>query len=298
MVKLIVFADGASRGNPGPAAIGASIRDETGVELAMVSERIGRGTNNQAEYRAAIAGVRKARELGATGIDLRMDSELVVRQLLGVYRVKNPALQPLHGTLLRELEEAGPYSVGHVPRARNARADALANAALDGKRVDDVDDPFKPPPPLPAPAERGSLAAPGARYEDFRREHLDGVIALCQEQGWPTFPEDPGRALRALTAPGVKCVVAIEDGVIVGFAYGQGDGEVQAHLSNLAVTRSHRRKGIGRRLVEEVFRRTGGMRMDLLAEEAAVPFYESFEHRKGPGFRIYPGGLSATSSSE
>ena len=63
------------------------------------------------------------------------------------------------------------------------------------------------------PVETAGLSvARGVRYEDFRREHLDGVIALCQEEGWPTFPEDPGRALRALTAPGVKCVVAIEDG--------------------------------------------------------------------------------------
>ncbi len=134
-VKLTVYADGASRGNPGPAAIGASVRHADGTELATVSQRIGIGTNNQAEYRAAIAGVRKAREIGATGIDLRMDSELVVRQLTGQYRVRNVALQPLFAALVEELESAGPYSVGHVPRAENGRADALANAALDGKPV-------------------------------------------------------------------------------------------------------------------------------------------------------------------
>ncbi|MGE5597509.1 MAG: ribonuclease HI family protein [Hyphomicrobiales bacterium] len=135
-MRLVVYADGASRGNPGPAAIGASIRDEAGQELATVSERLGRATNNQAEYRAAIAGVRRARELGATSIDLRMDSELVVRQVAGLYRVKNPGLQPLWATLIQELEATGPYTVGHVPRAQNARADALANAALDGKVLD------------------------------------------------------------------------------------------------------------------------------------------------------------------
>lgn len=135
-MKLVVFADGASRGNPGPAALGASVRSEDGAEVATVSARIGRATNNQAEYRAAIEGVRKARELGATTIELRMDSELVVRQLAGLYRVRNPALQPLFATLLAELEAVGSYTVGHVPRALNARADALANAALDGKPVD------------------------------------------------------------------------------------------------------------------------------------------------------------------
>lgn len=135
-MKLIVYADGASRGNPGPAAIGASVQDESGVELATVSRTIGVGTNNQAEYRAAIEGVREARRLGATSIELRMDSELVVRQLIGQYRVRNPGLQPLFATLVRELEALGPYSVAHVPRERNTRADALANAALDGRRVD------------------------------------------------------------------------------------------------------------------------------------------------------------------
>lgn len=135
-MKLVVYADGASRGNPGRAAIGASIRSEDGVELAIVSATIGHATNNQAEYRAAIEGVRKARSLGATSIDLRMDSELVVRQVAGIYRVKNAALQPLFTTLLGELEALGPYTVGHVPRALNARADALANAALDNRPVD------------------------------------------------------------------------------------------------------------------------------------------------------------------
>ena len=277
-MKLVVYADGASRGNPGPAAIGASIRDETGVELATVSERIGRATNNVAEYRAAIEGIRKAKVLKATNIELRMDSELVVRQVAGIYRVKHPALQPLHATLMSELEPVA-WSIGHVPRAQNSRADALANAALDGKRLDDVADPL--------PAE--PAAESGLRYVDFRREHLEGVIALCEDEGWPSFPEDPARAQRALTAPGVKTVVAIEDDVLVGFAYGHGDGEIQAHLTLLVVTKSHRRRGIARRLVEEVFRRTGGMRMDLLAEPGSEAFYQSFEHKESRGFRIWPG---------
>lgn len=135
-MKFIVYADGASRGNPGPSAIGASIQDERGQELAIVSARLGFGTNNQAEYRAAIEGVRRARSLGATAIELRLDSELIVRQLIGRYRVKNAALLPLFTTLVQELEATGPYTVGHVPGERNKRADALANAALDGKAPD------------------------------------------------------------------------------------------------------------------------------------------------------------------
>lgn len=104
-----------------------------------MSETIGRATNNVAEYRAAIAGVRAAAELGATGLELRMDSELIVRQLAGRYRVKNAALQALFAALVDALEAIGPHTVGHVPRAQNARADALANEALDrakGKRSD------------------------------------------------------------------------------------------------------------------------------------------------------------------
>ncbi len=133
-MHLIVYADGASRGNPGPAAIGASVQSAAGDELATVSEAIGRATNNVAEYRAAIAGVRAAGELGASSIDLRLDSELVVRQLAGRYRVKNAALRPLFAALVDALETVGPYTVGHVRRARNARADALANEALDAQR--------------------------------------------------------------------------------------------------------------------------------------------------------------------
>lgn len=135
-MKLIVYSDGASRGNPGRASIGASVQDENGIELATVSQRLGIGTNNQAEYRAAIEGVRKARELGATAIELRMDSELVVRQIIGRYRVKHAALIPLYQTLVQELEATGPYTIRHVPRERNKRADALANAALDGITLD------------------------------------------------------------------------------------------------------------------------------------------------------------------
>lgn len=135
-MKLVVYADGASRGNPGRASIGATIQDESGQELATVSRAIGIGTNNQAEYRAAIEGVRTARQLGATAIDLRMDSELVIRQLMGRYRVKNVALKPLYAALVHELEETGPSTIGHVPRELNRRADALANAALDGKTLD------------------------------------------------------------------------------------------------------------------------------------------------------------------
>jgi len=94
LTKVIIHADGASRGNPGLAAIGATLKDAEGQVLAAVSQRIGRATNNQAEYRALIAALEKAISLGASEVDIYLDSELVVRQLTGRYRVKSAILKP------------------------------------------------------------------------------------------------------------------------------------------------------------------------------------------------------------
>ena len=128
--RLIINADGASRHNPGPAAIGATIKDERGHLLASISRRIGRATNNHAEYRALIAALEKASDMGARQVDIRLDSELVVKQVQGKYRVKNAALRPLYlkvGELLSQLEG---FTISNIPREQNAEADSLANKAL------------------------------------------------------------------------------------------------------------------------------------------------------------------------
>lgn len=128
--KVIINADGASRHNPGPAAIGATIKDEQGHLLASISQRIGRATNNQAEYRSLIAALEEAIGLGARRVDIRLDSELVVKQMQGKYRVKNAALRPLYlrvGELLSQFEG---FTITNVPRVQNAEADKLANRAL------------------------------------------------------------------------------------------------------------------------------------------------------------------------
>ncbi|HEY33250.1 MAG TPA: ribonuclease HI family protein [Dehalococcoidia bacterium] len=128
--RVIINADGASRHNPGPAAIGATIKDEQGRLLASISRRIGRATNNQAEYQALIDALEKAVGLGARQVDIRLDSELVVRQMQGRYRVKNAALRPLYlrvGELLSQFEGS---TITNVPREQNAEADRLANKAL------------------------------------------------------------------------------------------------------------------------------------------------------------------------
>ena len=128
---LVVFADGASRGNPGAASIGAVLYDPEGREVHTISRRIGRATNNEAEYQAAIAGLEAALALGAACVSLRMDSELVVRQLEHRYKVRNPRLQPLFARLVELRRRFESFDVESIPRAQNKRADQLANLALD-----------------------------------------------------------------------------------------------------------------------------------------------------------------------
>jgi ribonuclease HI len=131
---VLVFCDGGSRGNPGPAAIGAVVYDgdhDPPRRLATVSERIGVATNNVAEYRALIAGLERAREFGARAVRVRADSELLVRQLEGRYRVKNAGLKPLYEQARALLAEYDDVDLAHVRREQNVDADALVNAALD-----------------------------------------------------------------------------------------------------------------------------------------------------------------------
>jgi ribonuclease HI len=126
----LVYSDGASRGNPGPAAIGAVIYDPEGREAYRLGRRLGTATNNEAEYRAAIAALEAALALGARRVELRMDSELVVRQMSGRYRVRNPRLARLHARMLALRQRFEEVVVRHVPRTENRLADALANQAL------------------------------------------------------------------------------------------------------------------------------------------------------------------------
>ena len=129
--KWIIYSDGASRGNPGPASIGAVVYDGSGRELHTVSRRIGRATNNEAEYRAAIAGLEAALALGARDVELRMDSELVVRQLNQMYKVRNPSMKRLFGRVKDLQWRFDSFEVRHVRREKNSRADGLANEAFD-----------------------------------------------------------------------------------------------------------------------------------------------------------------------
>jgi ribonuclease HI len=134
-MKLIVNVDGGARGNPGPAAIGAVVQDAGGDVLEERGERIGKATNNVAEYRALLLGIERARELGASELELVGDSELIVRQVKGEYKVKDATLRELHGEVQRALRPFESWSIRHVRRERNAEADRLVNQVLDSAEV-------------------------------------------------------------------------------------------------------------------------------------------------------------------
>ena len=131
MTAHVLYCDGASRGNPGPSSIGVVLLDPEGVAVRELGAAIGEATNNVAEYRALEVGLEMAADLGVEELDVRLDSELLVKQVNGEYRVKSAHLKPLHRSVERHLARIPQVTVRHVPRARNTRADALANRALD-----------------------------------------------------------------------------------------------------------------------------------------------------------------------
>jgi len=132
-LKVVVHVDGGARGNPGPAAIGVVVSGPGGEVLEEVSEPIGVATNNVAEYRALLRGLERAHALGAREVEIVNDSELVARQVSGAYKVKHPAMKPLHAEAMAALREFDSWRVRSVPRADNARADELVNEALDAQ---------------------------------------------------------------------------------------------------------------------------------------------------------------------
>jgi len=130
---IVVWTDGGARGNPGPAGYGAVVTSTGGQVLAEVAEGIGWATNNVAEYRGVIAGLRRAKELGARRVRVRADSLLVVNQQKGLWKVKNAALRPLSEEAARLARDFERVTWEHVPRERNRHADALANRAMDNQ---------------------------------------------------------------------------------------------------------------------------------------------------------------------
>jgi ribonuclease HI len=170
---LVAFSDGGARGNPGPSGYGVVIQDEAGRKVATLSEYLGHQTNNFAEYQGLIAALEYAVANGPKALKVISDSELLVRQIKGIYKVKNAALQDLHGRAKELIAQLAWFSIGHVLRGHNEEADRLANAAMDKGmgRVARVPSPASPP---------GNI--PKARQEfdgvvrDGRIELLDGKL--------------------------------------------------------------------------------------------------------------------------
>ena len=132
-MKVVVHVDGGARGNPGPAAAGAVISTPDGDVLDEASETIGVATNNVAEYRGLLLGLDRARELGASEVEVVNDSELVAKQVNGLYKVKHRDMKPLHAAAMQALQSFERWTMRSVPRAQNAGADALVNQALDAQ---------------------------------------------------------------------------------------------------------------------------------------------------------------------
>src|SRR5580692_12136438 len=157
---LVAFSDGGARGNPGPAGYGVVVQDEAGRKVAALSEYLGHQTNNFAEYQGLIAALEYAVANGHKALKVISDSELLVRQIKGIYKVKNAALQDLHGRAKELIAKLAWFSIGHVLRGHNEEADSLANAAMD-KGMGRVAR-------APLPASSGGI--PGARQE------FDGIV--------------------------------------------------------------------------------------------------------------------------
>lgn len=142
--------DGGSRGNPGPAGVGVTLADENEKFVYELGEYLGTCTNNVAEYTGLIRGIEAAIAHKADRLVIQADSELVVRQIKGIYRVKSPDLKPLYEKAIGLMKQIKQVDIGHVYRNMNSRADALANMAMDGRKK------VEPLGPLPAPGGSGS----------------------------------------------------------------------------------------------------------------------------------------------
>jgi ribonuclease HI len=129
--RILIYTDGAARGNPGPAGAGAVLIGEDGSVLAEVSRYLGKTTNNQAEYQALVLALEEAKKLAADEVNIFSDSELLVKQIKGEYHVKNDGLKPLFKLVKSKLQHFGKYKIEYLPRERNAHADRLANRAID-----------------------------------------------------------------------------------------------------------------------------------------------------------------------
>jgi len=169
---LVAYSDGGARGNPGPAGYGVVIKDESGRKVAALSEYLGYQTNNFAEYQGLIGALEYAIEHGPKAMKIVSDSELLVRQIKGIYKVKNPTLRDLHARAKELIAQLDWFSIGHALREHNQEADRLANAAMD-KGMGRV--PRTSPSAQTAPGTPSQFGSGGDFTPDTRRE-FEGVV--------------------------------------------------------------------------------------------------------------------------
>ena len=250
--ELIACTDGASRGNPGPAAIGVVIKTAGGRKVASISEGIGHTTNNQAEYRAVIAALEKVLALDATAVTLKVDSELVVKQIRGLYRVKSPELQPLFRTVTALIRRFDRFAVEYVPREKNREADALANQAFESKMTtpeDDIAVKIRPA----RPADNESLFEVMHEIDVLHSRNLPQVFRRLNR-------DDTLRQLEnAALDPKMVILVAEHAENIAGFVrmkmsetpdYPVFIPRRYAKINDFGVRESFQRRGVGRALMQ------------------------------------------------
>ncbi|HXP60104.1 MAG TPA: ribonuclease HI family protein [Dongiaceae bacterium] len=178
---LIAHSDGGARGNPGPAGYGVVIQDESGRKVAALSEYLGHQTNNFAEYQGLIAALEYAIKHGLKALKLVSDSELLVRQIQGVYKVKNPTLKDLHARAKELIAKLDWFSIGHALREHNQEADLLANQAMDkgtGRNVARAPSPANAATATthgPAKTGHGAADASSARLSPHPQE-FEGIV--------------------------------------------------------------------------------------------------------------------------
>lgn len=134
--RAILYTDGGSQGNPGPAACACVLQDGAGNTLRERASYLGRATSNVAEYRALLLGLEAARELGAGEVQVRTDSELLAKQISGAYKVRHSGLKPLHAQVMEALSRFAKWQVRHIPRGQNKRADALVRAEINARKAE------------------------------------------------------------------------------------------------------------------------------------------------------------------
>jgi ribonuclease HI len=171
---LIAHSDGGARGNPGPAGYGVVIQDQSGKRVAALSEYLGHQTNNFAEYQGLIAALEYALKHGPKALKLISDSELLVRQIKGIYKVKNPTLRDLHARAKELIAQLDWFSIGHALREHNQDADRLANEAMD-KGMGRVAPPLTPKNPAPGTGHVAA-AASAARFSSQTPQEFEGII--------------------------------------------------------------------------------------------------------------------------